>query len=129
MAFTVQDLLLSEERAAQLVAALANLGVDDPLQKVVDEAIADVSRYVAGYVISEAARAGWTRVLALHRAYLSAEMTVPEDIQTAFEAVIEELTAIAEGKRPNLPLAPTDPGAPVVTAAGDWGSQTRVSTR
>ena len=126
MTFTVQDLLLSEERAEQLTTALANLGVADPLEKVVVEATAEVDRFTAGYLIPDDAKAGWIRILALHRAFLAAELPVPEDVETAVKAALEELTAIAEGKRPNLPLAPTDPDDPVTTAAGDWGSRPKV---
>jgi uncharacterized membrane protein len=125
MAFTIQDLLLTEERKAQLVAALANLGVADPLAKVVAEAAADVARSTRGYLIDEAASNGWVRVLALEKAYLAAELNVPSDIIKAAIAARDELAAIAAGKRPNLPLANTGETAP----SGTWGGETRIGLR
>lgn len=127
MPFTVQDLLLTEERKTQLTAALANLGVADPLGKIVGEASADVVRLTRGYVIEEASVNGWIRVLALERAYLVAELGVPEDMATAADAAREELAAIASGRRPNLQLASAPPTAPV--SSGSWGSNSKVAIR
>lgn len=130
MPFGVADLLLTDERLAQFTAALENVGIADPLVVVIQEAQAEVDRWTLGYLLDDASKAPWIRVLALHKAYLAAELGVPEDIQTAVDAAIAELTAIAAGKRPNLPLAPADPDAPdQPTAAGDWGSETKISTR
>lgn len=125
MAFTLQDLLLTEERKAQLVAALANLGVADPLGTVITEASADVARSTRGYLVDEAASNGWVRVMALEKAYLAAELNVPADIAKAALAAREELSAIAAGKRPNLPLAIGGETAP----SGTWGGETRIGVR
>jgi hypothetical protein len=127
MPFTVQDLLLTEERKTQLTAALANLGVADPLGKIVGEASADVARLTRGYVIEESSVNGWIRVLALERAYLVAELGVPEDMATAADAAREELAAIASGRRPNLQLAAAPSTAPV--SSGSWGSSPKVPIR
>lgn len=127
MAFTVQDLLLTEERKTQLTSALANLGVVDPLGKVITEAAADVARYIRGYVVADDSQNGWIRVIALEKAYLAGELGVPEDIASAAKAAREELAAIARGDRPNLPRE--DLGATPDPNAGAWGSATKLTLR
>jgi hypothetical protein len=127
MPFTSQDLLLTEERKTQLTAALANLGVADPLAKVIGEAVSEVSEMTRGYVIAESRTNGWTRILSLEKAYLAAELGVPEDISNSADAVRKELAAIASGNRPNLPLteAPEVPS----TGSGKWGGDTKIGLR
>jgi hypothetical protein len=127
MPFTAQDLLLTEERKTQLTAALANLGVPDPLAKVIAESVSEVARLTRGYELDEITTHGWVRVLTLERAYLAAELGVPEDIANAAKAARDELGAIAAGRRPNLPLAAA-PSSPT-PGSGAYGTNTRVSLR
>ena len=127
MPCSASDLLLTEDRKAQLTAALANLGVADPLGKLIGEAVADVARLTRGYVVDEQSVNGWVRVLALERAFLAAELGVPKDIMEAAKAAREELAAIARGDRPNLPLAEASVTPPV--NAGVWGSNERIAIR
>jgi phage gp36-like protein len=117
MAFTQNDLLLTDARLAQLTAALANIAVTNPLQVAIDEAIATVARLTAGYVVAVGVLNSWTRSVALYKAWLIAG-AVPEDIRKDYELVMKELQAIAAGDQANLPLAGTVP----VSATGSWGS-------
>ena len=119
---TPAQLLLTDERQTQLTAALANTGLDDPLAQCIAEAAADVARLTAGYVIADESLAGWTRALALWKAFTIAELGVPEDIEKAYDAAVAELRDIAQGRRPNLPHAEASPAAD----AGAWGSQRRI---
>ena len=120
---TPSQLLLTDDRQSQLTTALANTGIPDPLAQCISEAEADVARYTAGYVIAQESRDGWTRAIALWKAYTAAELGVPDDIQKSYEATIEELKDIAQGKRPNLPRPDITP-AP---GQGAWGSRRRIS--
>lgn len=95
---TPSQLLLPPALQARLAAALAAAGVDDGLQTCIDDAAAVVSDYIAGYSLSAARTEGWTRTLAVHRAYLLALVGVPKDLQTAFEAALRELEAVRDGK-------------------------------
>lgn len=123
---TVTDLLLTDDRQEQLTAALANTGIAEPLVLCLTEAAADVARFTAGYVIAQSSLNGWTRALALWKAFTLAELGVPEDVQKAYEAAMDELTAIAKGERPNIPQTPvTTPPA----SAGAWGSRDKLPTR
>lgn len=124
MALTVDQLLLTDDRKTQLIAALANTGEDEPLERCIAEAEADVARYTAGFTIAQSSLDGWARIIALWKAYLLAELGVPEDIALAYKDAKEELTAIAEGKRPNLPR-PTDADTPA-PSTGNWGSREKI---
>lgn len=125
MAFTVNDLLLTPDRAGQLTKALSNLGIADPLQYLCDEAAADVARLITGYAVDEAAVRGFVRSLALYRAYGYAG-PVPRDVEGAYKEAMKELEAIASGKRPNLTRADEDEENP---PSGGWGSETKVEGR
>src|SRR4051812_8296091 len=103
MAFTKDQLLLPADKAAQLTKALATLGVADPLQYLCDEAAATVARMTTGYVLDDASLRDFTRSLALFKTYSFAGTGVPKNVDADNKAAMEELTAIAEGKRPNLP--------------------------
>lgn len=126
MPFTVDQLLLTDEREAQLIAALANTGETDPLGRCINEAMADVARFTRGYVIDQTSLDGWTRSLALWKAYSVIEGGVPDEIEKANKAALDELTAIAAGKRPNL--ARIDDGAAQSTSTGGWGSDCKICT-
>jgi len=124
---TTADLLLTEERQAQLTAALENLGVADPLAVLLAEAQADVARYTRGYDLDQASLDSWTRALTLYKAFLAAEAGIPKDIEAAYKDALAELTAIARGERPNLVKEQATPAATV--GVGGWGSATRITLR
>ena len=124
MAFTIEKLLLTDERKTQLTAALANTGQSDPLGQCITEATADVARYTAGYVIEEAASDGWTRAIALWKAFTVAELAVPDDIKAAYDEAMKELIAISKGERPNLPRV--DDGEEQASSTGAWGSEAKI---
>jgi len=119
------DLLLSQDKAAQLTKALSVLGVHDPLQYLCDEAAADVARYITGYVLEENQVRGFVRSLALFAAYSLANVPVPKDVQTSYDGAIKELEAIAKGERPNLPRVQS-PSAGGSASVGGWGSRERI---
>jgi hypothetical protein len=123
MAFTVAQLALTDDRKQQLEAALANSELEDPLEQAIAEAVSEVSRLTAGFVIEEASLNSWTRKVALYNAFVIAELGVPEDIKDAYDDTMEELRAIAGGKRPNLPRVEATP-AP---GKGSWGSAEKIT--
>ena len=122
---TPQDLLLDSTKLAQLAAALANTGVTDPLERCLAEAEADVRLYTAGFVIPQETLDGWVRPIALAKAFALCN-GLTADLKSAADAVLAELKAIAEGKRPNLPRAEADT---TNAAAGAWGSGTQFKMR
>ena len=126
MAFTKNDLLLSADKAAQLVKALSSLGQADPLQYCCDEAAATVARMTTGYVLDDTSIKQLVRALALEKAYGYANAPAPEGVKTDAKNALEELQAIAGGKRPNLPKVAT---ASQGTIAGTWGSGRKVGGR
>lgn len=115
---TPTDLLLTDERSGQLTAALANVGVEDPLQMCIDEAEAEVARYTTGYTLEEASVASLVRDLALGKAYALCG-PMPADIKTRYDNARDELIAISKGERPNL--APAD-----TSGTGSWGSRDKI---
>jgi ribonucleotide reductase alpha subunit len=123
MAFTVAQLALTDDRKQQLEAALANSELEDPLEQAIAEAVSEVSRLTAGFVIEEASLNSWTRKVALYNCFVIAELSVPEDIKDAYDDTMEELRAIASGKRTNLPRIDVTP-AP---GKGTWGSAEKIS--
>jgi hypothetical protein len=125
MSFTPDQLLLTPDKAAQLTAALANLTEADPLQLCCTEAEADVTRYTTGYVIAQESLDGYTRAIALWKAYTLAEIGVPEAIQKAYEAAIGQLKDIATGKIPNTPRTPAEEELPS-SDTGGWGSRSKI---
>lgn len=122
---TPDQLLLTADKAAQLTAALANTGYDDPLQLCCTEAAADVDRLTAGYTLAQASLDGWTRAIALWKAYTLAETGVPDALQKSYDAAMTELKDIAAGKRPNLPR--TDDADTPASSTGHWGSRTKLT--
>lgn len=97
MAFTPPDLLLTEEKLAQLTAALANTGQTDPLGTAIAEAESTVARYTAGYDLGEDDRKSLIRRVALFGAYAFAG-PVPDEISRAYDKAMEELRDIRDGK-------------------------------
>ncbi len=126
MAITPEQLLLTDERRTQLTAALTGTGMATPLETLITEAESEVARLTRGYVIPEASQQAWARALTLWRAFVVAELGVPDDVKAGYEAAMEELTAIAEGRRPNLEREDLTPGA---TTGGRWGSSDRIALR
>ena len=121
MAFTVAQLLLTVTKQAQLEAALANPGEDEPLERCCAEAEADVARYTSGYVIAQASLDGWIRALALFKAY-GLVGPVPADVQQQHDAARRELEAIAAGQRPNLERLESEAEPDITPSTGHWGS-------
>lgn len=97
MAFVTADLLLTEEKLAQLTAALANSGQTDPLGTSIAEAESTVARYTAGYDLGEDDRKALVRRVALFNAYAWAG-PVPDEISKAYDKAMEELRDIRDGK-------------------------------
>jgi hypothetical protein len=123
MAFQETDLLLTDAKLAQLVAALANTSVTDPLAVAIAEAEAEVARLTYGYTISELVMDGFIRSLALYKAW-SITGSVPEDVRQNYEDAMKELAAISAGERKNIPRV----AAPALDspAAASWGSGTNI---
>lgn len=121
---TTADLLLDGERLDQLTAALTNAGVTEPLPRCIAEAEAEVGLYITGYTIPQLVRDGWTRALALQRAYQILGQ-VPPDVKAGADGALAELKAVAEGKRPGYPRteAGTNP------ATGAWGGESKFDQR
>lgn len=126
MAFTKDQLLLPADKVAQLTKGLATLGVPDPLQYLCDEAAAAVARLTTGYILDDASLRNFIRSLALFQAYSKAGTGVPKNIVDDNKGAMDELQAIAEGKRPNLPKVAA---GSLVGIAGTSGSQARVKGR
>ena len=126
MAFTKDQLLLSDAKQAQLAAALSNVDQADPLQFLCDEAAADVARLTTGYVLDANSLSSMTRALALYRIYSIANVPAPKDVADNYKSATTELEAIASGKRPNLPKVST-PSQSVI--AGSFGSKPWVPGR
>lgn len=125
MPFTPDQLLFTATKQAQLTAALANTGVEDPLQLCCEEAEADVARLTTGYTIAQESLDGWIRAVALWKAYTLAETGVPDAVQKSYDAAMAELRDIAAGKRPNLPR--TDAEEDPSSSVGTWGSRTKLT--
>jgi hypothetical protein len=111
---------------AQLVAALGNpQDGSDPLQNICDAAATDVLRLTTGYVLDPTSLTNFVRAIALYRAYGGVGPVQP-DMKTIYDDAWSELTAISEGKRPNLPkvVAPTQS-----LSAGGFGAEHRIHGR
>lgn len=124
--FTSDLLPGSAALKGQLVAALgAPADGSDPLQNICDAAAADVVRLTLGYVVDAASLTNFVRAIAIYRAY-GAIGPVQPDMKQVYEDAWSELTAISEGKRPNLPkvVAPTQN-----LSAGGFGSEPRIHGR
>jgi hypothetical protein len=126
MAFDKDQLLLSADKVSQLTKGLATLSVTDPLQFLCDEALADVARLTAGYVLTDVQQQGFIRALAVFRAYTYANVPPPKSVQDAYDYAQKELDAIAKGERRNLPKT-TDTA--LQPSSGQGGSQTRIPGR
>jgi len=122
MPFSVKDLKLPADKAAQIERALGsdpNVNEALPaLQGVCDEAAAEVARLTTGYIIDAVSISNFTRAIALGRAY-GYIGPIPKDIAENAKEAKDELTAIAKGDRPNLPKVAN---AQLTGRAGKWGS-------
>ena len=128
MPFSVTDLKLPADKLTQLERALGGKAGDEAapkLQGICDEAVATVARLTIGYVLDPVDISGFIRAIALGRAYGQVG-TIPKDVEKNEKAALDELTAIAEGKRPNLPkvVAPSQS-----TIGGGWGSNPKLPGR
>lgn len=103
--FIDDDLLLSADKVQQFTAALATESVADPLQELCDEAASVVARMTTGYVVDTDSIFSFIRAIAVFNAYLNSGTPAPEDVTTRYNSNLGELSAIAGGKRPNLPKA------------------------
>lgn len=122
MAFTVDQLLISAERVAQLTTALATTTVPNPLAQLLTEAESLVADYTQNFTVADDTKLGWVRAIVLNTAYNNAGLACPEDIRKAFEKAQDELVAIATGKRPGL----TPVTAAVEQPRGKWASRVKV---
>jgi hypothetical protein len=93
MAFTIPDLLLTDEKLALLTTALANTGQADPLGTAIAEAESTVARYTAGFDLGEDDRKSLIRRIALLSAYTLAG-PVPDEISKAGNKAMDELKEI-----------------------------------
>jgi hypothetical protein len=128
MPLAVTDLNLTADKLTQFANALGDAGgLNAALQGICDGAAADVDRLTAGYVIDPASYTNFARSIALYRAYSQAQFgEIPKAVADDYKTAWDELTAIAQGKRPNLPKL-TDPNQS--TIAGGWGSEHRLNGR
>ena len=128
MSLQVSDLNLPADKLAQFATALGDTGGENAaLQGICNGAAADVTRLTAGYVIDPASITNWGRSIALQRAYSQAQFgEIPKAVADDYKTAWDELTAIAGGKRPNLPKV-SDPNQ--ATIAGGWGSDHKVHGR
>jgi hypothetical protein len=127
MAFTESNLLLTDDKKAQLTAALSNGDVADPLGTCIAEASSDVARLTAGFVLDDNSINGFTRALALFKAY-SLCGPVPDDIQKQYDDAIKELNSIARGDRLNIPRVPAPATPQNTSATGSYGGAKRIRT-
>ena len=128
MSLQVSDLNLPADKLSQFAAALGDAsGTNAALQGMCDAADADVSRLTAGYVIDPTSYTNFARSLGLYRAYSQSQFSeIPESVANDYKATWTELTAIAEGKRPNLPKL-VDPNQAGI--AGGYGGERRLHGR
>lgn len=127
MSLQFSDLNLPADKLAQFANALGDAGsANAALQGICNGAAADVTRLTAGYVIDPASITNWGRTIALYRAYSQAQFgEIPKAIADDFKTTWDELTAIAEGKRLNLPKISDSTQN---TIAGGWGDSTTCGT-
>jgi hypothetical protein len=130
MSLQVSDLNLPADKLAQFATALGDSGGQNAaLQGICNSVAADVARLTTGYVVDPTSVTNWGRAIALYRAYSQAAFgEIPKAIADDYKTAWDELTAIAEGKRPNLPKAP-DPTGALATRAGAAGSHRRIHGR
>ena len=128
MSLQVTDLNLPADKLAQFATALGDTGGQNAtLQGLCNGAAAYVAQLTAGYVIDPTIITDWGRAIALYRAYAQAQFgEIPKAVADDYKTATDELTAIAEGKRPNLPKV-SDPNQAAI--AGGWGGEHRVHGR
>ena len=129
MSLQVSDLNLPADKVAQFATALGDTsGANAALQGICNGAVADVARLTNGYVIDPTSLTNWGRTIALYRAYSQASFgEIPKAVADDFKIVWDELSAIAEGKRKNIPRV--DDGAAQSTSTGGWGGQPKICLR
>jgi hypothetical protein len=126
MSLSVSDLNLPADKLSQMATALGDTGgANAALQGICNGAAADVARLTAGYVIDATSQTNFGRAIALFRAYGQVG-PIPPDVEKNYDAAWNELTDIAQGKRPNLPKV-ADPNQ--ASIAGRWGGGHRLPGR
>lgn len=128
MSLQVTDLNLPADKLAQFATALGDAsGTNAVLQGICNSAAADVTRLTNGYVIDPTSLTNFGRAIALYRAYSQAQFgEIPKAVTDDYKAVWDELAAIAEGKRKNIPRV--DDGGQQSTSTGGFGGQRRIHT-
>jgi len=119
---TTSQRLLTPDRLTQFTAALG----DGAFETLIVEAEAHVAQFTRGFIVEQTVIDTYVRTITLYQAHLAAEFGVPDDLKSAYEAIMTELQAIADGKQP-LPQEDDDGGATV--SGGGWGSKTRLAMR
>ncbi len=126
--FTETDLLLGDRALDDLHAARLNKGLTQPLQDVIDGAVATVQRYTARYRLGDDHFRKLVRALAIQEAMSFPGMGVPPAIKDAGDRAMSELKDILGNKFADvLEPAPAD-SAPAVEPRGAFGSQTKIVT-
>jgi hypothetical protein len=122
MALTPENLMLPDAELRQLQAALANSGIYNPATRAISEAESVVNQYTARYLLPDAWRERLVRPIAIHQLYQLLGR-VPEAHQKAYEAAMQELRDIRDGKFSDV-LPPAE-APPTPASTGDWGSETK----
>jgi hypothetical protein len=114
---TVQELLLTEERAAELTAALTNLGVTTPLETIIEEVEARLELMLGSFTVNSVILRQITRAFTLHHAY-GLVGAVPKDIQKLYDEAVKLVTMVQ-----------TDAPLDTETAPAAYGSKTYMNPR
>lgn len=122
MAFTANDLLLTEDEKTLLKKANENLGITDPLTKACTEAESMVTDRLTGYTLSADWKNRLIRAFAQFELYKNAG-PVPDEVQKALDQAQRDLDDIREGKYPLL--ATSDTGS----TQADYGSEDKIKPR
>lgn len=124
MTFTVADLMLTDQVQGELEAALANVGLAQPLDQCIAEAQAIVADYIAGYVVSDDRQKDLVRAIALWKAFsIAGQGKAPEGYRAGYDEAMAWLKDARDGKFALVEDEEADDPA----ASGAWGSQTRLA--
>jgi len=123
MSFLTEDLLLPDDELDQLRRALSNVALPEPIEASIIEAEGVVTDYTIRYVIGEDRRKRLVRPLAIHALYTLIG-TVPDAHQKAYDAAMQELRDIRDGKF-GVELQVPETGA----SQASWGSETKIKPR
>jgi hypothetical protein len=119
---TRDDLLIPEAEQTAVLSALGNSEQTDPWTPAIAQAIQKVDAYTARYTLTDNHYKRLVRALALWEAW-ALTGNIPDSKQKLYDAAMKELEDIRDGKFDGtLTLASS-------TAAGAWGSETKVNLR